>query len=219
MANDEEVTSNGGGNAAQQQQTPRTQVNTTSDNGRQQQKSRNRGRNMKTIPREPREAREPKFEGKCEDLKGHVYDCTDGRQADGYTKTTEEIAEHVGRAYRFGADASCVISTLGPPVWVQPNNPPTCADQTDLAIWGKEVEAFVKRKGYLNENLCSAYSLIWGQCTEALRSKLRAKTEFETISQQFDCVELLKLIKDTVFKFSSQKYKPHALHEATRVFF
>jgi hypothetical protein len=77
----------------------------------------------------------------------------------------------------------------------------------------------VKRKGYLSENLRSAYSLIWGQCTEALRSKLRAKTEFETIAQHFDCVELLKLIKDTVFKFSSQKYKPHALHEAIRRFY
>jgi hypothetical protein len=101
-------------------------------------------------------------------------------------------------------------------VWVRPSNRPTGVDQINLAIWGKEIEAFVKRKGYLSENLRSAYSLIWGQCTDALRSKLRAKTEFEDISKQFDCGELLKLIKDTVFKFSSQKYKPHALHEVIR---
>jgi hypothetical protein len=102
---------------------PRTQTNATSDNDRQQYTGKNRGANKKTTPREPRETREPKFEGKCEDMKGHVYNCTDGRQAGGYTKTTEEIAEHIGRTYRFGADASCVISTLGPPVWVKPSNP------------------------------------------------------------------------------------------------
>ena len=36
--------------------------------------------------------RQPKFEGKCEELKGHIYDCSDSRQADIYIKTTRELA-------------------------------------------------------------------------------------------------------------------------------
>jgi hypothetical protein len=47
--------------------------------------------------------KDPQFEGKCEDLSGYTYDCSDPRlAADMYTKTTnvvgvgKEIAEHVG---------------------------------------------------------------------------------------------------------------------------
>jgi hypothetical protein len=36
---------------------------------------------------------EPKFEMRCEELKGEIYDCSDFRQVNGYTKTTKEIAE------------------------------------------------------------------------------------------------------------------------------
>ena len=45
--------------------------------------------------------RAPKFEGKCADLKGHIYDCSDVSQSDQYTKTTKEIAEYVGRTYTY----------------------------------------------------------------------------------------------------------------------
>ena len=43
--------------------------------------------------------RQPKFEGKCDGLKGHVYDCSDARQADQYAMTTNEIAEYVGHEF------------------------------------------------------------------------------------------------------------------------
>ena len=36
--------------------------------------------------------KQPKFEGKCEELKGFIYDCSDARQADMFTKTMKEIA-------------------------------------------------------------------------------------------------------------------------------
>ena len=41
--------------------------------------------------------RQPKFEGMCDELKGHVYDCSDARQEDLFIKTTKEVAEFVGR--------------------------------------------------------------------------------------------------------------------------
>jgi hypothetical protein len=47
-------------------------------------------------------AREPKFAGKCDGLSGFVYDCSDGKQSDRFNIVTKEIAEYVGREYRFG---------------------------------------------------------------------------------------------------------------------
>ena len=49
------------------------------------------------IPRQ-----EPKFEGKCDDLKGHIYDCSNVRQPDIFMKKTKEIGELVRRTYKYG---------------------------------------------------------------------------------------------------------------------
>jgi hypothetical protein len=49
--------------------------------------------------------RQPKFEeGNCEELKGHVFDCSNSRQADMFSKTTKAIAGHVGKTYRYSND-------------------------------------------------------------------------------------------------------------------
>jgi hypothetical protein len=43
------------------------------------------------------------FEGKTDDLKGHIYDCSDALQSGQFTKTTTEIADYLGRtAYSHG---------------------------------------------------------------------------------------------------------------------
>jgi hypothetical protein len=44
--------------------------------------------------------KQPKFEGKCEDLKGQIYDCSDARQSNMIVKTTKEIAEYVGQTFK-----------------------------------------------------------------------------------------------------------------------
>jgi hypothetical protein len=44
--------------------------------------------------------RQPQFEGQCDDLKGHIYDCSNPRQVDiVFAKTTKELVGHVGRTY------------------------------------------------------------------------------------------------------------------------
>jgi hypothetical protein len=44
------------------------------------------------------------FQGRCEDLKGHIFDCVDGRHADQYAVTMKEIAPYIGTKYTYGAD-------------------------------------------------------------------------------------------------------------------
>jgi hypothetical protein len=45
---------------------------------------------------------QPKCEGKCAELKSFIYDCSDSRQSDIFTKTTKEIAEYVDSTYKYG---------------------------------------------------------------------------------------------------------------------
>jgi hypothetical protein len=160
-----------------------------------------------------------KFDGKCEELKGHIFDCTDVRQSDQYSRTVKEIAEYVGRTYKYGADARMAVEQLARPTLEVPRDPPDNATKTELRIWEKKVDEFVKRETYLDENLKTIYSLVWGQCTDIMRQKVESLETFEAMSSTYDGIGLLKAIKDVVFNFQSQKYLPHALHESTRRFY
>ncbi len=135
--------------------------------------------------------RQPKFEGKCEELKGHIYDCSDARQADVYVKTTKEIAEYVGHTYKYGSDARLAVENLELPTIPEPNDPATGASATKRRIWEKKVDEYVKRIRYLEENIKTIYSLVWGQCTEALRARVEAQDDYEDMAAGARGLDLL----------------------------
>jgi hypothetical protein len=45
---------------------------------------------------------ETKFNGRCEDINGFVFDCADGKQANQYNATIREITAYVDRTYDYG---------------------------------------------------------------------------------------------------------------------
>jgi hypothetical protein len=99
------------------------------------------------------------FEGKREGLKGHTYDVSDPRQAaDVYIKTTKEITEYVGRTYKYGADMRTAIEGLTLPTFDEPTDPVDGATRTQVRIWEKQVDEFVKRQTHLDENQRTVFS-------------------------------------------------------------
>ncbi len=189
-----------------------------STNGESKKKKQSRRRGFKKpgiikIPQAPR------FEGICKDLNGRTYDCSDPRQAaDMYTKTTKEVAEYVGRTYKYGADIKLAIETLVAPTFIEPTVPATDATKTQVRIWEKRVDEFVKKETHLEENIKTIYSLIFGQCTEAMRAKLESIANHQLIAVASDGIQLLKNIKTVIYNFQSQKYAPLALHESKKRF-
>ncbi len=72
---------------------------TTGDNkssNSDKQRCRRHGSRKPTMTPGRPVTRQPKLESKCEELKGHIYDCSDARQSDIFVKTTKELAEYVG---------------------------------------------------------------------------------------------------------------------------
>ena len=121
--------------------------------------------------------------------------------------------------YKFGSDIRLAIEGLSQPTWTEPADPLEGATRTQVRIWEKDVDEFVKRKNYFNENAKTAYSLVWGQCTDAMRAQLETRNNHVTVATNEDVLGLLQNIKDATFNFQNQKYKPHALHEAKRRFY
>ena len=132
-----------------------------------------------------------RFDGKCNDLKGHIYDCSDSHKVDLYSKTTKEISEYVGRDYKKGSDVQWSIENLQPFLFTLPVDVPTNATDTAKLIWSKEVNAHAKREIQHEENLRYIYSLAWDQCTEIMRSKLEI---FTTRSSSIDRMLKLRLL-------------------------
>ena len=157
-----------------------------------------------------------KFEGKCDDLKGNIYDCSDSRQSDLFAKTTKEISGYVGRTYKYGGDIRLVVENLEIVDIEMPEDPPTGATRTENRIWEKEVDEHVKRITYLKENIKTLCSLVWGQCTDIMQQRVEATDRFDAMSAAGDGLLLLKTIKDITYQFQSQKYIPHSLYESKK---
>jgi hypothetical protein len=177
------------------------------------------GSNKKRFTQAATGPRFTKFEGRCEELKGHIYDCSDAKQSDLFVKTTKEIALYVGRMYTYGGDIKIAIESLAMPTLKVPTDLAAGATKTKELIWKKKVEEYVRRETYLEENIKSLFSLVWGQCTDIMRQKVESLDAFEKLSAENDGIELLKAIKKTAFLFETQKNAWQASHEAIRRFY
>jgi hypothetical protein len=67
---------------------------------------------------------------------GKIYDCSAYNQVDGCTKTTKEVAEHVGRT--CSSDARTATETLILPTFDYPSDPVTGASETENASGRRE---------------------------------------------------------------------------------
>ncbi len=75
------------------------------------------------------------FKGRCDELKGHVYELiSPGAAAKAYSKTTDEVVEHIGKNCKIPeVKASLEQMTLMGPV--MPADPATNAGASEMEIW------------------------------------------------------------------------------------
>jgi hypothetical protein len=111
-----------------------------------------------------------KFEGRCDDLKEHIYDYASSHQAaDQFcTKTTCEVCKYVGRTYKYGATTKTTLENLAIPTFDEPEDLDANATRMTVKIWERDVKEYVKKWNAIQENLKTAFLLIYGQCSEEL---------------------------------------------------
>ncbi len=132
-----------------------TDASNASNNGRQRGRRNNSRRAFNRPSTATGIVKTSKFEGQCDELKGHVYDCSNPRQtADKFTRTTKEIAEYTG--VKYGAEVKLAIETLKKTTIPVPVDPPKQASVTQMRIWEHRVNAEIT----LDSDLKKAYSLV-----------------------------------------------------------
>ena len=198
--------------------------NNTGRGDRSARGGRGRGRSNPTNKKpqaKPQSVASKKFQGNCDQLQGCIFDCSDSRQADLFVTTLKRLSEHVGSTYTNGGDIrSSIVNEIKfdipiptAPVLVDPLAPTPAETVLNMIFKGK-ITAYIKRDAILDDNIQKAYSLVLGQCTDLLQSKLKQQQNWAAIALAQDVIQLIVLIKSITFKFEDQKYLPLALYQA-----
>ena len=121
-----------------------------------------------------------KFKENCADLDGHIFDCSDYKQADTYVHMHKHITEYIGAEFKSRGDIRASIIS-GMKIAIPLRTCPTFSqgypmnltpEDKDKEYMHREMLSMaVKHKYLLHANLQKAYALVLRQCTELLQSK------------------------------------------------
>ena len=175
-----------------------------------------RGGRRNTIPTISKH----RFDGATEELKGQIFDLVGARSADLFIKSKKALANYIGRTYQHSGDICRAIETLSLPIIPTPTAPvgdriPPLA----AAIFGEQVKEYVKQHSRLHENIKRLWALVWGQCSDTIRTRLQSLETYEDMRAASDGLQLLIAIKDLMFNVQEQKYVPLSIHLAKQQFF
>jgi hypothetical protein len=129
------------------------------------------------------------------------------------------VAKYVGQTYNYGTDVKIAVETFTLLTLKLPNDPPTGASESQKRVWTKRIDKYVQREITLKENMKTLYTLIWGQCTDAMRARLEAKISYAAMYAGYDSLELMKSPKASVYNFQGLKYPHQTLHKLKRRFY
>ena len=176
------------------------------------------------------------FRGTTTEMGGNVFECyeeqTDRCQ---YTKTVEALQGHVKKTMKHPEDLASLFATeCRMPVLVRPPKPvaappapagdgdTAAADTEDIEaeieIWKEDLRALSKRKSVLRGNLSAIHAVIWGQCSEAMKAKLKSLDDYAISAEQNNCEWFLRTINAITMQFDAKHKGYMAMLDATANF-
>jgi hypothetical protein len=119
-------------------------------------------------------------------MNANVFECyeeqSDRRQ---YSKTLEALESYVKKSLKYSEDlASLFAESMATPKIDKPGEPDASATETDKMIHIEEVREYVKRARTLKSNAATVYAVAWGQCSEAMKAKIKSITGSRTKPKQ-----------------------------------
>ena len=151
-------------------------------------------------------------------MNSHTYQtATESRKATQFTKTTEMLGQYIEKEMKFSSDLKCLYEELEQPVlnvkdaMRNINEDKTGDDKLDKILKSEVIKRFLVRKQALKDNLNNVWSVIIGQCSEAMVAKITSATDYEVNKQTPNCAWLLKKIQQVTLKFDDTIFKPLSL--------
>jgi hypothetical protein len=151
---------------------------------------------------------EPKFEGKCSEIKSSVYDVSSGK--DTFAKITREIAEYVGRKFNDTREFCTGMVEMRLPALTE-LAPPVDGAPINFELWKMAQRTFEKQTKARRRNSSHVYALIIGQCSQALRNRMEANERWSCINEDSDVMALLQLVQNCRIQHQTHQKLTHSL--------
>ena len=141
----------------------------------------------------------PTFKGSVKELNGHVFQCYgETSNKNQFNRTVEELDGYIGINLKHSEDIKKMVKKMTDMVITVPTDLKSTATKTELKIWDKTVGSYVKRIDLYIENKSTLYSVLWGQCSDTMKAKIKALENFEKMSEHSNSLtSLLKEIKES----------------------
>ena len=81
-------------------------------------------------------------------------------------------------------------------------------------IYSEQVKQYVKRKSLLMSNKAATHAVIWGQCSEAMKSRIKTLSEYQERTEANDCFWLLQKIRAVTMELDKKKHGTMSLLDA-----
>jgi len=88
----------------------------------------------------------------------------------------------------------------------------------DQDIYREEFKSYVKDLKVLKLNLKKLYSLVYGNCTDSVKTIIKTDDEYEKRSKSFNCAWLLRKVKTTVSGIDTKTNLRVSLHAVIFIF-
>jgi len=170
---------------------------------------------------------EEKFEGACDEMKKKVFSI--GRnQADNFSHTHKMLQVVLGTKYTSNVSAAVKDYKETPTKMKAPVKPvladlklagkvdakATVVPDNLTDIYKEKVKTYSRLESKFEQDCESAFSLVIGQCSPLMISELKCHDEFDAISDEYNLVKLLLLIKKICFNYKTQDDPLHAIIKA-----
>ena len=132
-----------------------------------------------------------------------------------FARTIEALGEYFAKNMKYAGDIMPLARDLKTPEVVEPSA--IAKAETDRQIvfkWEKEMTDYITRKNVLESNLKAAYTIMWGQCSEALRMKVKSSSDYATKSSDCDCEWLIKTVRGVMLRFDWQRKIHRSISDA-----
>lgn len=91
------------------------------------------------------------------------------------------------------------------PTVPEPDDLPKEASKKEEFLWQTAMKPYTIRRDELRSNLNSLFSVVWGQCSESVKTKLKSLDEYISKTKEDDVVWLLQQIKGVMDQFDTKQ--------------
>ena len=100
----------------------------------------------------------------------------------------EALEGYVKKSLKYSEDlATLFADKMEAPTVSMPMDPGKDPSKTAEMIWAEEVKEYVKRTRTLRSNLATIHAVIWGQCSEAMKAKVKSLDDYKAKTVDNDC--------------------------------